>query len=155
MVTRALGHGLGLRPVHYPALLGEFRGSVSWLEALTENYPVPGGPPLHHLERIRQHYPLVLHGVSLSIGGTDPLDERYLRDVQALADRVQPAWISDHLCWTGVDGRQSARPACRCRSPKPRSRHVVSRVQHVQERLGRRFALETVSSYASFSPAPT
>jgi uncharacterized protein (UPF0276 family) len=148
----SLGHGLGLRPMHYPALLGEFRGSVSWLEALTENYLVPGGPPLHHLDRIRQHYPLVLHGVSLSIGGTDPLDERYLREVKALADRVAPAWISDHLCWTGVDGL-NLHDLLPLPFTEAALRHVVSRVQHVQERLGRRFVLENVSSYVSFAGA--
>ena len=85
--VHSLGFGLGLRPQHYEALLGEHRGSVSWLEALTDNYLVPGGRPLHYLERLRAHYPVVLHGVSLSIGSTDPLNLDYLRSVKALADR--------------------------------------------------------------------
>ena len=79
-VHSSLGFGLGLRPQHYEALLGEHRGSVAWLEALTENYLVPGGRPLHYLERLRAHYPVVLHGVSLSIGSTDPLNLDYLRE---------------------------------------------------------------------------
>ena len=145
-----LGYGLGLRPVHYQALLDEYRGSVSWLEALTENYLVPGGPPLRHLERIRELYPLVLHGVSLSIGGPEPLDERYLADVKALADRFEPAWISDHLCWTGADGL-NLHDLLPLPFTEEALRHVVARIGHVQERLGRRFVIENVSSYVSFA----
>jgi uncharacterized protein (UPF0276 family) len=144
-----LGHGLGLRPVHYSSLLADRRNGVSWLEALTENYLVPGGPPLHHLERIRELYPLVLHGVSLSIGGPEPLDERYLADVKALAARFEPAWISDHLCWTGADGL-NLHDLLPLPFTEEALRHVVARVQHVQERLGRRFVLENVSSYVRF-----
>lgn len=146
----ALGFGLGVRPVHYDTLLGERRGSVSWLEALTENYLLPGGKPLHYLERLRAEYPIVLHGVSLSIGSTDPLNESYLREVRALADRIEPEWVSDHLCWTGVDGVN-----LHDLMPLPFTetvlRHVVSRIAAVQERLGRRLVLENVSSYVSFT----
>jgi len=149
ITSAPLGFGLGARPQHYDTLLGEQRGRVSWLEMLTENYLVPGGRPLHYLERLRAEYPIVLHGVSLSIGSVDPLDERYLRDVRALADRVEPAWISDHLCWTGVDGLN-----LHDLMPLPYTeeslRHVVARVGEVQERLGRRFVLENVSSYVSY-----
>ena len=147
-----LGHGLGVRPVHYRPLLEEHRGSVSWLEALTENYLVPGGPPLHNLDRLREHYPIVLHGVSLSIGGTDPLNEEYLAEVKALAGRVEPAWLSDHLCWTGVDGT-NLHDLLPLPFTEAALRHVVARIQHVQERLGRRFVLENVSSYVSFAQA--
>ena len=149
-VQRTLGFGLGVRPSHYEELLGEHRGSVSWLEALTENYLLPGGRPMHFLERLRAEYPIVLHGVSLSIGSTDPLNEDYLREVKALAARVEPAWVSDHLCWTGVDGVN-----LHDLMPLPFTeeclRHVVSRVAAVQERLGRRLVLENVSSYVSFA----
>lgn len=144
-----LGYGLGVRPQHYDDLLGDLAGSVGWLEALTENYLVPGGKPLRYLDRLRQRYPLVLHGVSLSIGGTDPLDERYLQDLKALTRRVEPAWVSDHLCWTGVAGVN-----LHDLMPLPFTesvvRHVVCRIDHVQERLGRRIALENVSSYVTF-----
>jgi len=102
------GFGLGLRPTHYEALLDEGAGrarGVDWLEVVTENYVVPGGKPLDVLERIRARYPLVMHGVSLSIGSTDPLDMEYLSAVRRLSRRIEPAWISDHLCWTGVGGR--------------------------------------------------
>jgi uncharacterized protein len=149
---KSLGFGLGARPQHYEALLGERRGRVAWLEALTENYLVPGGRPLHYLERLREHYPLTLHGVSLSIGGTDPLDEDYLAAVKALIARVEPVWVSDHLCWTGVDGIN-----LHDLLPLPFTeavvRHVVARISHVQERLGRQLALENVSSYVSFAGA--
>ena len=149
-VRPSLGFGLGVRPTHYEDLLGERRGSVSWLEALTENYLVPGGRPMHFLERLRAEYPLVLHGVSLSIGSTDPLDETYLRDVKALAARIEPAWISDHLCWTGVDG-VNLHDLLPLPFTEEALRHVVSRVAAVQERLGRRLVLENVSSYVSFA----
>lgn len=147
-----LGFGLGVRPQHYEALLGDRRGCVDWLEALTENYLVPGGRPLHYLERLRAQYPIVLHGVSLSIGGTDPLDERYIDSVKALAARIEPAWISDHLCWTGIDGIN-----LHDLMPLPFTEetllHVGGRVAHVQERLGRQLVLENVSSYVTFAAA--
>jgi hypothetical protein len=145
-----LGFGLGARPQHYDDLLGEFAGCVSWLEALTENYLVPGGKPLHYLGRLRERYPLVFHGVSLSIGGVDPLDEGYLDAVKSLSARFEPAWVSDHLCWTGVAGIN-----LHDLLPLPFTesvvRHVVARIAHVQERLGRRIALENVSSYVAFA----
>lgn len=147
-----LGYGLGLRPQHYEALLGDHRGCVSWLEALTENYLIPGGKPLHFLERLRAHYPIVLHGVSLSIGSTDPLDREYLASVKALADRFEPAWVSDHLCWTGVDG-VNLHDLMPMPFTEESLRHVVARVQAVQDLLGRRFVLENVSSYVSFTDA--
>jgi uncharacterized protein len=152
LVCPPLGYGLGVRPQHYDELLGDYAGSVAWLEALTENYLVPGGKPLHYLARLRERYPIVFHGVSLSIGGVDPLDEDYLNDVRALIDRFEPAWVSDHLCWTGVDGVNlhdlMPLPFTECAV-----RHVAARVEHVQERLGRRLALENVSSYVSFVQA--
>jgi len=98
-----LGFGLGLRPAHYETILNE-SPAVDWFEIISENYLVPGGKPIHYLERIRARYPLVMHGVSLSVGSLDPLDRKYLRQLKALADRIEPAWMSDHLCWTGVGG---------------------------------------------------
>lgn len=146
----SLGFGLGVRPEHYEALLTEHVGCVSWLEALTENYLVPGGRPLRYLHRLREHYPIALHGVSLSIGGTDPLDVKYIEAVKALAQRCQPVWISDHLCWTGVNGINMHDLL-----PLPYTedvvRHVVRRIGEVQERLGRRILLENVSSYLTYS----
>jgi uncharacterized protein (UPF0276 family) len=144
-----LGYGLGLRKEHYAELL-EGSPRVDWLEVLTENYLVPGGPPLFHLERIRACYPVVMHGVSLSIGSTTPLDLDYLRQVRALATRIEPRWISDHLCWTGTDGTN-----LHDLMPLPYSeeslRHVVERVSRVQDFLGTRILLENVSSYLEYT----
>ena len=145
-----LGFGLGLRPTHYEALLGEQRGAVDWLEAVTENYLGLGGQPLRHLERLREHYPLVLHGVSLSIGSSDALDVAYLQQVRALADRFEVRWISDHLCWTGVDGINMHDLL-----PVPFTHealdHIARRIAHVQDILGRRLLIENVSSYVTFA----
>ena len=149
-MSTSLGFGLGLRPQHYEALLGEHRGSVAWLEALTDNYLVPGGRPLHFLEQLRAPYPVVLHGVSLSIGSTDPLNLDYVRSVRALADRIEPAWISDHLCWTGVEG-VNLHDLMPLPFTEETVRHVVSRVHAVQDVLGRRLVLENVSTYLSFA----
>ena len=149
MLTRpSLGFGLGLRVDHYEAILAD-RPAIDWFEALTENYLVPGGKPLDYLTRIREHYPLVMHGVSMSIGSTAPLDRDYLRQVKALAERIEPEWISDHLCWTGVAGKNMHDLL-----PLPYTEealgHVVERVQTVQDILGRRILLENVSSYVTF-----
>lgn len=143
------GFGLGLRPDHYAEILGG-RPRVEWFEAITENYLVPGGSPLHHLERIRADYPVVLHGVSLSIGGTDPLDATYLRDLKQLAERVEPAWVSDHLCWTGVQGL-NLHDLLPLPYTEEALRHVAARVRRVQDYLGRRILLENVSSYLTFA----
>ena len=115
-----LGFGLGLRPEHYDTVLAD-RPNVDWLEIITENYLVDGGKPLYYLDRICAHYPVVMHGVSLSIGSTDPLNTDYLERVKKLAQRVQPEWISDHLCWTGVDGRVICMIYYRCRTLMKRS----------------------------------
>jgi len=144
----SLGFGLGLRVEHYAEILGG-DPVVDWFEALTENYLVPGGKPLYNLMRVRERFPVALHGVSLSIGSTSPLDLEYLAQVKALASHVDPAWISDHLCWTGVSGKN-----LHDLLPLPYTEeavtHVASRVRTVQEILGRRILLENVSSYISF-----
>lgn len=144
-----LGHGIGLRVDHYDAIL-EDKPAIDWLEIVSENYLVPGGRPLDYLERFREHYPLVMHGVSLSIGSTDPLDRDYLKSLRQLADRVQPSWISDHLCWTGVEGVN-----LHDLMPLPHTdeaiAHVVDRVSEVQDFLGRRILLENVSSYVGYT----
>src|SRR5512142_1800394 len=138
------GFGLGLRPEHYRDF-AQAPPAVDWLEILTENYLVPGGKPLDYLDRIRARYPMAMHGVSLSIAG-DSLDPEYLGQLEALARRVQPAWISDHLCWTGIGGRN-----LHDLLPTPFTaealRHVADRVGRVQDRLRRPLVLENVSSY--------
>jgi len=148
LLAPSLGFGLGLRVDHYEAILAD-NPRIDWFEALTENYLVPGGKPLDYLMRIRERYPMVLHGVSMSIGSTQPLDRGYLAQLKALAARVEPAWISDHLCWTGIAGRNMHDLL-----PLPYTEealaNVVERVQTVQDVLGRRILLENVSSYVSY-----
>jgi uncharacterized protein (UPF0276 family) len=144
-----LGFGLGLRVEHYADIL-DGNPAVDWFEALTENYLVPGGRPLHNLMRVRERFPVALHGVSLSIGSTTPLDLGYLAQVKALAARVQPVWISDHLCWTGVNGK-NLHDLLPLPFTEEALAHVVTRVRAVQEILGRRILLENVSSYLSFN----
>ena len=144
----ALGFGLGLRTDHYESIL-DVRPRVDWFEALSENYLIPGGKPLYFLDRIRAEYPMALHGVSLSIGSTDPLDRDYLKALKQLAQRIEPAWVSDHLCWTGVAGRN-----LHDLFPIPYTEqaldHVAARVRQVQDFLGRQILLENVSSYVTF-----
>jgi uncharacterized protein len=143
-----LGFGLGLRTEHYNAIL-ESKPHVDWFEALSENYMIPGGKPLDYLDKIRADYPMVLHGVSLSIGSTAPFEPEYLRDLKKLADRIQPAWISDHLCWTGVHG-QNIHDLLPLPYTEETAKHVAERVKIVQDYLGRQILLENVSSYASY-----
>ncbi len=144
-----LGFGLGLRTQHYQEILAD-RPAVDWFEALTENYLVPGGKPLYYLEQVRAHYPVVLHGVSLSIGSTDALDQRYLDRLKALASRIEPAWISDHLCWTGLDGR-NLHDLLPLPYTEEAVRHVSERILKVQDFLGRRLLIENVSSYVTYA----
>jgi uncharacterized protein (UPF0276 family) len=148
MKRQNLGFGLGLRTVHYEDILAS-RPHVDWFEALSENYMVPGGKPLYYLDRIRADYPIVLHGVSMSIGSSDPLDLEYLKQLKALADRVEPVWMSDHLCWTGIATRNMHDLL-----PLPYTReavnHVAGRINQVQEYLGRQILIENVSSYVNF-----
>jgi len=143
-----LGFGLGLRTQHYHSIL-ENHPDVDWFEVLSENYMVPGGKPLYFLDRIRAEYPVVMHGVSLSIGSTTEIDRDYLRDLRGLADRIEPAWISDHLCWTGVHG-QNMHDLLPLPYTEQTASHVAERVRMVQDYLGRRILLENVSSYASY-----
>ena len=142
------GFGLGLRTPHYEAILAG-PVAVDWLEVITENYLVPGGKPLHYLDRIRERFPMVMHGVSLSIGSTDPIDHAYLAEVRTLAARIEPHWISDHLCWTGVEGR-NMHDLLPLPYTEEALRLLVSRVGEVQDALGRQILLENVSSYLTY-----
>ncbi len=142
------GFGLGLRTEHYADFLGEAKPAVDWLEVISENYMVPGGKPLARLDAIRRDHPMVMHGVSLSIGSSDALDLDHLHALKALAARIEPAWISDHLCWTGVDHHN-----LHDLLPMPHTEaaldHLVVRIQKVQDFLGRRLLIENVSSYVA------
>jgi uncharacterized protein len=143
-----LGFGLGLRPDYYEEILTQ-KPNLDWFEILTENYLIPGGKPLHYLDQIRTHYPIVMHGVSLSLGSVDPLDFGYLQQVKELASRVEPAWISDHLCWTGVNGI-NAHDLLPIPYTRQAINHVVTRIHQIQDFLGRSILIENVSSYLTY-----
>jgi hypothetical protein len=143
-----IGHGVGLRPRHFARYL-EAPAPVDWVEIISENFMAPGGRPLAVLEKVRREVPVVMHGVSLSIGGSDSLNGDYLRRLAALAERVQPAWISDHLCW-GTHGGRYAHDLLPLPYTEEALRHVVERVQVVQDVLKRQILLENVSSYVEF-----
>lgn len=149
-MTCIQGFGLGLRTEHYSAFEAVHQHRVDWLEILTENYMVPGGAPLGHLDRIRRDHPMVMHGVSLNLGGNDALDLNYLRELKQLIERVQPGWVSDHLCWTGVNGL-NLHDLLPLPYTEASLRHVSERVQQVQDLLGRRLVLENPSSYIAFA----
>ncbi len=146
--SRHLGHGVGLRTKHYPRIL-DGTARVDWFEVISENFMVAGGRPLAVLEQARQMAPVVLHGVSLSIGSTDPLNERYLRALAALTERIEPAWVSDHLCWGSIGGHY-AHDLLPLPFTEEALNHVVERIGMVQERLGRKILIENVSSYLTF-----
>lgn len=142
------GYGLGLRSEYYDIIL-EQRPDIDWLEITSENYMVNGGKSLDYLDRIREHYPIVMHGVSLSIGGTDPIDMGYLNKLRELAERINPVWVSDHLCWTMHDGKN-----IHDLLPLPYNtstiNHLVDRIKFVQDYLGKQILLENVSSYLTY-----
>lgn len=142
------GFGLGLRTEHYRDFV-ESPWQVDWLEIISENYLVAGGKPLYYLDRIRRDYPMVMHGVSLSIGSCDALDSAYLRQLRALVDRVEPAWVSDHLCWTGT-GSLNLHDLLPLPYTEATLRQLEPRVAQVQEALGQPLLLENVSSYVRY-----
>lgn len=143
-----LGYGLGLRPVYYDEILST-NPPVDWFEIISENYMLAGGRPLAMLDRVRANYPIVMHGVSMSLASCDPLDFDYLKQLKALAERVEPAWISDHVAWTGVHG-----VTLHDLLPIPYTResldHIVDRIRRVQDFLGRQLVVENASTYVSF-----
>lgn len=144
-----LGHGVGLRTTHFPNVL-DGAAPADWFEVISENFMIRGGRPLHVLELVRADAPVVLHGVSLSIGAVDPLNEGYLSELRALADRIEPAWVSDHLCWGG-NGGHYAHDLLPLPYTEEALRHVVERVRRVQDRLQRRMLIENVSSYVTYT----
>jgi uncharacterized protein len=143
-----LGVGIGLRTTHFGELLAGKR-ALDWFEVLSENFLDTGGRPVYVLDRVAERYPVALHGVSLSIGSTDPIDRGYLRKLKALAARTRAHWISDHLCWTGVLGRDTHDLL-----PLPYDaatlRHVTRRVKQVQDELERPLVLENPSTYLEY-----
>ena len=143
-----LGLGVGLRTTHFPYVLHE-RPAVDWFEIISENFMDSGGRPRYVLEQIAEQYPVVMHGVSLSVGSTDPLDLEYLRKLKNLADAVNARWVSDHLCWTGVAGK-NAHDLLPIPLTEATLRHVTDRVRTVQNVLGRPLVLENPSTYVEF-----
>lgn len=143
------GFGLGLRTTHYNEILaGPQR--VDWFEILSENYMIPGGRPLAMLDAIRRDYPMVMHGVSMSIGTPQGPSNAYLADLKKLMQRVQPLWVSDHLCWTGVHG-QNLHDLLPIPYTEESIGVIVSNIRRVQDVLGRQLVLENVSSYLNFA----
>lgn len=144
-----LGIGVGLRTVHFSHILGQ-RPPVDWFEVLSENFMETDGRPLYVLDQIVERYPVALHGVSLSIGSTDPLDRDYLRKLKDLAARTRAHWVSDHLCWTGVLGR-NVHDLLPMPYTEEALRHTVARARAVSDILERPLVLENPSSYVEFA----
>jgi uncharacterized protein (UPF0276 family) len=145
------GAGIGLRAPHVGQVLAE-RPSVPWLEVHSENYYVDGGPALAALTRIRADYPLSLHGVGMSLGGTDPLDRAHVAKLARLIDRVAPTLVSEHLCWSSIGGRH-VNDLLPLPYTEEALRHVCARIAEVQDHLGREILVENVSSYLAFADA--
>jgi len=144
-----LGIGVGLRTVHFGHILSR-RPAVDWFEVLSENFMDTRGRPLWVLDQVAERYPIALHGVSMSIGGTDPLDREYLRKLKALAERTRAHWVSDHLCWTGVAGR-NVHDLLPMPYTEEALHHTAGRVRQVSEILERPLVLENPSSYVEFA----
>jgi uncharacterized protein (UPF0276 family) len=145
---KTLGCGLGLRSTYYQEILSTLP-PVDFFEIISEDYMVDGGNPLHYLDKIREHYPMVMHGVSMSIASTDPLNQDYLKKLKLLINRVKPAWISDHCCWTGVSGK-NLHDLLPVPYTEEALNHISERIKKVQDYLGQQIAIENVSSYISY-----
>lgn len=143
-----LGFGLGLRSSHYAHIL-DHSPDVDWFEIISENYMDNHGYSMYLLERIAERYPIVMHGVSMSIGSTDPIDMKYLHGLKRLSKRINPQWISDHLCWTGILTRNS-HDLLPLSFTEESLEHVVGRIKIVQDVLERPLILENPSSYLTF-----
>jgi uncharacterized protein len=144
-----LGHGIGLRNVHFPHYLEHGAKGIDWVEIISENFFEPGGRPWTVLEKVRAEVPVVAHGVSLGIGSVDPIPDEYLSSLRRLIRRLEPALVSDHLCWGGY-GRRFAHDLLPLPYTEEALRHVVERTRRVQDLLGRQILLENVSSYVTY-----
>lgn len=149
MTNRFLGFGLGLRAPHFEQIIAE-KPAVDWFEIISENYFVAGGKPWHYLNKIRADYPIVMHGVSMSIGSIDPINKDYLNQLKNTIARVEPQWVSDHLCFTQVGGVNSHDLL-----PMPYTSealdHLANKISQVQDYLGREMIFENVSSYLTYN----
>ena len=146
-----LGFGLGLRSQHYDYVL-EYQPAVDWFELITENYLAPGGRPRAILHKIRANYPVVLHGLSFNIGSNEAPDLHYLAQLKALINDIQPAWVSDHICWTGLHGKTSHDLLPIAYNPETLSQ-VADKVNRIQDALQQRIVLENPSIYLQFRSA--
>ena len=149
LVRKDLGVGIGLRTVHYPAILDHWP-EMDWFEILSENFMHTGGKPVRVLDRIAERYPIVMHGVSMNIGSLDPLDRDYLRELVALRARCGARWVSDHLCWTGVGG-QNLHDLLPLPYTEEALQHVCGRIRQVQDVLEAPLVLENPSTYVEFT----
>ncbi len=143
-----LGFGLGLRTKHYPYIF-EHLPKVDWFEIISENFMDTDGRPKRNLARIKERYPIVMHGVAMSIGTVDPLNSEYLQKLKALIKWVQPAWVSDHLCWTGV-AHKNTHDLLPLPYTEEALTHIIQRIKEVQDFLERPIALENPSTYLEF-----
>ena len=148
IATRGTGFGLGLRTQHYADFLAR-KQPLDWLEIITDNYLIDGGKPLAVIDAIRRDYPVAMHGVAMSIGASQGVDVPYLQRVKALADRIEPLWVSDHLCWTGP-GPEQLHDLYPLPYTDESARHVIAQIRRAQDVLGRRLVLENVSSYIRY-----
>lgn len=144
-----LGLGVGLRTVHFQHILKE-NPEVDWFEIISENFMDSGGRPRYVLEQLAERYPIVMHGVSMSIGSTDPLNRDYLRKLKSLAESISACWVSDHVCWTGV-ASLNAHDLLPIPMNEVTLRHLVNRIRIVQDILERPLVLENPSSYVTFA----
>ncbi len=146
--SKIQGVGIGLRSCHYQSII-QHKPRIPWFEVISDNYMIEGGPELNYLESIRNDYPIVMHGVGMSVGSVDDLNMDYLGKLRSLKERFEPAWISDHLCWVSADKRYFHDLL-----PLPYTQesidHVAKRVQRVQNVLGERILLENVSNYMTY-----
>ena len=145
-----LGFGLGLRTEHYQEIIEQQPKEIDWFEIISENYMIDGGKPLYFLDKIRQDYPMVMHGVSMSIGSTDALNTDYLKQLKTLIDRVEPMWYSDHLCWTGVD-HKNMHDLLPLPYTEESVNHIADRISAVQDFIGRQMLIENLSSYITYT----
>jgi uncharacterized protein len=145
-----LGFGLGLRTDHYQDVLEQKPKEIDWFEIISENYMIDGGKPLYFLDKIRQDYPMVMHGVSMSVGSTDPLNYDYLKQLRNLIERIEPMWFSDHLCWTGVD-HKNMHDLLPMPYTEASVNHFADRISQVQDYMGRQMLIENLSSYITYT----
>jgi len=143
-----LGFGLGLRKEHYQAIV-DTQPKIDFLEILTENYMIEGGKPLHFLDTIRQDYPMIMHGVSMSLGSIDPINKTYLKALKELINRIQPEWISDHLCWTGMN-HKNMHDLLPLPYTEEAVKHMADKISQVQDYLGQQILVENLSSYITY-----